>query len=357
MNAIQDTKLKALKRVQRAWMQEADSNRFHPVQAYLDKVTWDGDDHIGALASYFEDKDGLFPLYIRKFLVGCVAKVYERDKYSRGGLSSVRTRMLVLEGGQSLGKSFFARWLCPLPSMFAERAINPDDKDYRLAQASTWIWEVSELGSTTRRADREALKAFLSNTSVRERKAYGRYDIHKPTLANFIGTVNDESGFLSDPTGSERFLVLELVRIDWSYTDAVSLDQLWAHAKYLYESGEDWNLSPEERLKAVETNERFSVENILETRVHEWFEIEPEETEWHMTTADIEDHIRDQANGRLNSQYITRDLAGILKKAGLEKVRRRTVSSPKKPVRGWLGIRTRKEPEVTKGGLFGGVSA
>ena len=58
---------------------------------------------------------------------------------------------------------------------YHEGAINPEDKDCRIRLMSTWIWTVSELGATTRKNDREALKSFLTLETVRDRKWDGKY--------------------------------------------------------------------------------------------------------------------------------------------------------------------------------------
>ena len=71
--------------------------------------------------------------------------------------------MLVLDGDQDIGKSTFCKFLAsPLPELFVEDAIHPDDKEHHRYLATKWIWEVAELGATTRRQDQEAIKSFLT---------------------------------------------------------------------------------------------------------------------------------------------------------------------------------------------------
>ena len=83
--------------------------------------------------------------------------------------------MLVLSGAQGKGKSYLAKWLCPLPDMFIESAIYPDNTDHLKYLASRWIWAVDELGATTRRADIEGLKAFITKDVATFRAVYARY--------------------------------------------------------------------------------------------------------------------------------------------------------------------------------------
>ncbi len=81
------------------------------------------------------------------------------------------------------------------------------------------------------------MKHFISTKTVTVRKPYGHYDITKPALASLIGTINNEAGFLSDPTGNRRFLVCTIEAINWDYMQIVDLTQLWAEATFKYKNG------------------------------------------------------------------------------------------------------------------------
>ena len=181
--------------------------------------------------------------------------------------------MLVLDGGQDAGKSHFAAWICPLKNHFMESGIQPDNNDHKIALVTTWIWEVVELGATTRRADREALKSFITLKDVTARKPYGRRPIHKPALASFIGTVNNESGFLNDPTGSRRFLTCTIANINWDYSKKLAVSDVWAQAYHLYKTGFNYKLTAAEKAKQVEVNEEYEVEEPLIAEVLSYYTI------------------------------------------------------------------------------------
>lgn len=264
-----------------AYLSDAWQNRYHPLRDYFAGLKYEGQDVIGELTSYIQDTNGMFPAFFKRWLIGSVARVMTR----------AQNRMLVLDGPQGIGKDYFARWLCsPMPEFYHEGAISPDDKDCRLRLLSTWIWTVSELGATTRRSDREALKSFLTLETVRDRKPFGKYDIQGAAITSFIGTINNEGGFLSDPTGNRRFMTVKLAAVDWGYTK-LEVDQIWAQGYDLYLSGEPWDLQPDESKVAAEINEVYETDDLTEAAILKYFTIDPKQTTWWMPTVDIVEHL------------------------------------------------------------------
>ncbi|RME05554.1 MAG: hypothetical protein D6803_08655, partial [Anaerolineae bacterium] len=275
---LRDIGIREVNVAEDAYLAEAWQNRYHPVREYLNGLQYDGQDHIGRLAEFFDDEQGVFGIWIRRWLIGAVAKA----------MMGVQNRMLILDGPQGIGKSYFVRWLgSALPNYYYEGPINPDSKDDRLLLTRKWIWEVTELGATTRRADREALKGFLSLQEVTIRKPYGRFPITKPALASFIGTVNNETGVLNDPTGSRRFMACTVTAIDWQYTKAVKVDDVWAQAFDLYIAGEPWELTADEKAQAEEINEYYTIEDPIQSAILKHFDVDPQRMDWWMPTIEI----------------------------------------------------------------------
>lgn len=254
---------KGISAMEDAYVTEAAKNAYHPIKIYLEGLTWDGYDYITDLTRHFTDEQEVFAKWFRKWIVGAVAKVYGRGQ----------NPMLVLDGGQDKGKSTFAAWLCPteLKKHFKEGAIQPDKNDHQVLLATTWLWEVSELGATTRRADREALKSFITQQTVTARKPYDRRPIYKSAMTSFIGTINNEAGFLNDPTGNRRFLTCTITHIDFDYS-LINVNDIWAQAYHLYKNGYDWQLSKEEKNIQRVINETYETEEPLIAEFHKHFE-------------------------------------------------------------------------------------
>ncbi len=241
-----------------AWTAHALDNAYHPVRDFLAGLRWDGNDHIAALLGHITSDRGDLALYLRRWLIGACAKAYSTG--------TVQNRMLVLDGEQGIGKSRLVRWLAEAPGrpeLFVEGPINPASSHDEIRQITAWIWEVSELTSTTSNADRNKLKEFLSKGTVTVHAPYAHHDLVKPALASFFGTVNNVGGFLNDPTGSRRFMVAHVEAIDWDYT-RLDARQVWAQAYALYKAGEPWELSPSEAAAADATNSEYEVSDPLE---------------------------------------------------------------------------------------------
>jgi hypothetical protein len=327
------------KKAELAWMVEASQNSFHPIIDYLNSCTWNGEDHIGKLCSYFEDEQKVFSIWLRRWLIGCVAKVMA---YPRGQ----QNRVLILQGDQNLGKSYFCRWLAgAVPGFYIESPINPEDKDYSIRKINKWIWEIGELGNTTRRADREALKDFLSNQNVTVRKPFAHYDINKPAMANFIGTINDEGiGFLNDPTGSRRFMSCTLTKIDWSYSRDIDINQLWGNAMALFKQGEPWDLTEDEKGLANRINGNYEIENPIAPYIFKYFEVDPKETTWITPTNEIIDRLVAMDVKGYAGNLLSQHIAHALKQMRLTKSKMR-ITGYSNPVWVWIGIKSNGKKE------------
>jgi len=307
-----------LQAMEDAYLAHAMENGYHPIKAYLDGLKWDGYGHIDDLATYFTDihtkqptpcgDEPVYKIFFRRWIVGAVAKV----------LAAKQNAMLVLDGAQGIGKSHFVRWLASgVPSRyFIEKAINPEDKDDDVRLINKWIWEVPELGATTKRADHEAIKHFISKMEVTVRKPYGHYDVHKPAMASMIGTINNEVGFLNDATGNRRFLVCTLENINKEYSQKIDVNQVWAEAVALYKSGGETEfLTQEETELQTCLNDTYMVDDPMMNGLLEKCNADPKDTRNFASTIAILEHLGYTQLRKAD----TMSLAAAAKKIGLQK--------------------------------------
>ena len=338
---MRDLTYTSTKAFEDAYIAHALRNSYHPIKSYLNSLKWDGLGHIEQLGACLADNhapfangDTVSARFLRRWLIGAVGKVFDR----------IQTPMLVIEGKQSLGKSHFVAWLASvLPDYFIEGPISPDDKDAKIRLMSRWIWEVSELGATTRRADVEALKSFITLRDVTVRKPYGHHDVHGPAVCSLIGTLNDSGGFLNDTTGSRRFLTLALTGLNWDYRQFVNVSQVWAQAVHLYRAGESPYLTPDERDKQNEINAEFTAVDPVEDVIASRFVIDPTRQDWRTPSIDVLTAVGDTLHG--TSTGHARAIAAYLKSRGI------VASRPYiggRQVRGYCGVRPMTEVETNQ---------
>lgn len=241
----------------------AEENPHHAVKEYLRGLCWDG---IPRLADWLQRLGGATDTLLaremgRLWMVGAAKRALEPG--------CQMDYMLVLQSGQGQKKSTTARILSrssmnggPLsPDAYADMPPDIKNKDTWQLMAGSWIVEVGELNSL-KKAEASAIKQFLTLTKDRFRPSHARLFRSFPRQCAFIGTVN-ESNFLTDPTGSRRFWVVELRgRID-AEALAAEIDQLWAEAVVQVDAG----VLP---YLAEDLDKEREVEAAKYTTVHPW---------------------------------------------------------------------------------------
>jgi len=317
---LKDRGLGNIRQIEDAVLREADKHHFHPIKEYFQSLLgWDGAPHIERLTSFFDDDDGIFPMLMEKWLIGSVEKIFTDGQ--------AQNPVLVLDGKQNLGKSHLCWWLTPphlREKYFIESPIDPDDKDNRIRLVNKWIWEVSELGATLKRADVEALKSYITLRQVVVRTPYAKYDLVKPAMASFIGTLNDAGGFLLDPTGHRRFRPCHLTKIDWSYAEHISQGDIWAEAYCRYLQGETHLLTRKQQMSMEHLYDYYQLEDPIMEMLKTHFRLGTF-TDW-MSSEDILTYLNTMGliQGGYNIRH-TMALSRATKKLGLRKRRKKGI--------------------------------
>lgn len=212
------------------------------IRSYFAGIQWDGQDHISRLAQYYKDDhasvykettgetggeyaSGVFHLYLRYWLMGAVAKIWDNHP----------NYLLVLHGQQCLGKSYFVRWLGNvLPAYFAQSPISLQGRDKYIDLTTRFIWEVSEIEPGKKKAcDQEfqatTLEELITSVLIRLRLPYEREPQMYPATASLVMTQNG-AGF---PV-SRSMLICRLTEVDWHYATEINPHQVWAQAVAAY---------------------------------------------------------------------------------------------------------------------------
>jgi len=296
-------------------MQLARENEYSPVAEYLESVSLKHkDDTVSLLdnmaSRYFGTTEPLFDLYVRRTLIGAVARALNPG-------CKVDTA-LILQGKQGLHKSSFFSTLAGAGPWFDDSLGSTSDKDERLKLQTHWILEWAELERALSRRSTGDVKSFLSSCVDNLRVPYGRTVEAFPRHCIMTGTTNEEE-FLADSTGDRRFWVIPVQKnIDCELL-ALERDQIWAAAVALYRKSERWWFESDEQALSQVLNQRFHVEDPWMQYIREHIDTLPDEVGF------VRVYVRDLLNNCLQLDKAKQDkgsqmrVAAILKRLGFAK--------------------------------------
>ena len=146
--------------------------------------------------------------YLTKWLVAVVANTMD-DRECRNHTC------LVLTGEQGKFKTTFLDLLCPpaLKGYSYTGKIYPQEKDTLTYIGQNLIVNIDDQLKALNKRDENELKNLITCPMVKYRMPYDKYVEEHPHLASFVASVNGND-FLTDPTGSRRFLPFEVLAID-----------------------------------------------------------------------------------------------------------------------------------------------
>jgi hypothetical protein len=296
-------------------IKSAFSPQYHPVKdIFLTLPKWDGEDHIGCYASRFLT-DGKIDsdLWLRKWLVGCVANVFAEIK---------NQFVLILVGHQGIGKTLVLRKLTQnsqLAEFYEEKLLDVNDKDNLLKVSKKFILNLDEIGGMFKGKNHK-LKSLLTSESHYIRAAYSKTEEKYERLCSFAGT-SDVDNFLNDLAGSRRFVVIKCQQID--YQSPLDVGKLWAQAYALFNSGYRYWMDAEEQ-KIIEYNNRtFEKVNEVEELISHYLE-PAKNKENFMSTTEVQEYLKE----RTSRVFEVNHLGQTLRKLGYQRSLKRISGHP-----------------------------
>ena len=258
--------------------------------------------------------------YLTKWLVAVVANAMN-DRECRNHTC------LVLTGEQGKFKTTFLDLLCPpaLHGYSYTGKIYPQEKDTLTYIGQNLIVNIDDQLKALNKRDENELKNLITCPMVKYRMPYDKYVEEHPHLASFVASVNGND-FLTDPTGSRRFLPFEVLSIDIERAKAISMDNVYAEAKALLKSGFRYWFDDEEVTELYRESEDFQVQTAEMELLLRCFEKPTEDESYSlMTTTEILTYLGIYTHQPL----VAKRMGEALKKARYIKVsKRRNGGSP-----------------------------
>ena len=252
--------------------------------------------------------------YLTKWLVAVVANAMD-DRECRNHTC------LVLTGNQDKFKTTFLDLLCPskLHGYSYTGKIYPQEKDTLTYIGQNLIVNIDDQLKALNKRDENELKNLITCPMVKYRMPYDKYVEEHPHLASFVASVNGND-FLTDPTGSRRFLPFEVLSIDIERAKAISMDNVYAEAKALLKSGFRYWFDDDEIAELYRESEDFQVQTAEMELLLRCFEKPTEDESYSlMTTTEILTYLGIYTHQPL----VAKRMGEALKKAGYIKVSKR----------------------------------
>jgi predicted P-loop ATPase len=217
--------------------------KYNPIRNYFESLpAWNpgGPDYIEMLANYVKTYDQSdFNYNFKKALVRTVACAINDDYHNK--------HAFILYGKkQHTGKTSFLRFLCPNDlKEYSTEHMSSNEADLKISFSKNFFFNIDELQGLSK-YEINHLKSFFSIDYVNVRPPYGKGTIRVPRRVSFFGSTNEDE-FLTDPTGSVRWIVFEMINIDFNYSIKIDINNVWAQAYYLLKSNFKYELTAEDR--------------------------------------------------------------------------------------------------------------
>jgi predicted P-loop ATPase len=226
---------------------------FNPFKNYFENLPeWNPDtnpDYIEKLAIYVKAVDqDRFNYHFKKMLVRVIACALVDSIFNK--------QAFVLVGyTQNSGKSTFCRFLCPRElDEYITETFSPD-KDGQISLAENLFINLDELASLSK-YEINQLKSSFSKDKIKIRRPFEKKATTSARRASFLGSTN-KAEFLTDETGSVRWLCFEINKIKWDYKEAVKINEVWSQAYALYKNGFKYNITAEDIQENDLVNKKF----------------------------------------------------------------------------------------------------
>ncbi|WP_431107734.1 VapE domain-containing protein [Winogradskyella poriferorum] len=245
---------------------------YNPILNYFNGMKkWDGTDYVSKLCQYVSSPDiQQFEYHLRKWLVRSVKCMLIDGYFNKQAF------IITDKGkGQNIGKSHFTKWLCP-PGLPSTRSFEENKKDNLIKLTKNAFIILDELDGISRK-DLNSLKSMFSTDETRVRLPFAKREETIQRTANFIGSTNDDT-FLSDPTGSVRWLVFHVTALDWNYSQDIDINNIWAQAYALSnDSSFEEKLTKEDLENNEKRNEQYQIRSNEQELIEAFFDKPTEE--------------------------------------------------------------------------------
>ncbi|PKP33274.1 MAG: virulence protein [Bacteroidetes bacterium HGW-Bacteroidetes-16] len=301
----------------RSILESTFSLKVNPIDEYFRNLPeFDPDaDYIKEFSQTVKVEDPiLFCEYFKKWIVAVVANAL--TKYGCQNHTA-----LVFTGDQGKFKTTWLDLLCPqsLHQYIFTGKLNLQSKDTSSLIAEMFLINIDDQLRQINNRDENELKNLITTPSIKYRRPYDIYITEYPHTASFMASVNGND-FLTDPTGSRRFLPFEVLEIDIEKAKEFNINLVYSQAFYLYKNDFRYWFDEQDTAILHKNNQAFQMTSLEEQLLLEFFRVpeNKEEITHHLQPAMILEHIEKQTKNRLS----LKKLGEALNKNGFKKIQK-----------------------------------
>lgn len=274
----------------RAILESNFAEKVHPIREYLSRLPLLNPLDFGYTEQLLQTVEVSNPdkwnEYLVKWLIGVVAN-------AMSDVGCQNHTCLVLTGEQGKFKTTWLDHLCPDPlkSYLFTGKIDPQGKDVLTLIAEYLFINIDDQLRALNKRDENELKNLITTPAVKYRRPYDTYIEEYSHLASFMASVNGND-FLTDPTGSRRFLPFEVIRIDIDKALSINMDHVFSEIMYLYRHGKRYWFDDEEIEELHRLSSGFHVQTVEYEMLMQGFEKPADTDDSFMTTAQVLNYLR-----------------------------------------------------------------
>ncbi len=241
----------------------------NPVKDYFTSLpAWDKKDHFKALCdTVIVTNPEKWEEYLKKWMVGVIANALD-------DLKCKNHVCLVLTGEQGKFKTSWLENLCPksLLNYLFTGNIQPKSKDTLTSLAEFLYINIDDQLRQLNRQDENELKNYITMNIAKYRRLFQPFMGEYPHLASFMASVNGND-FLTDITGSRRFLPFQVLDIDIQKAQDIDMDKVYSQLFALFTDNFIYWFNDTEIHELHKNNEAFRVVSIEEELLMEYYDV------------------------------------------------------------------------------------
>jgi hypothetical protein len=194
----------------------------------LDIPEWDGRDHVGEMFSHIALKE------FNNMEAAEIFKEWGANLFRRLYNPLEQNRLIIFKGKQGEGKDTLVHHLLKgFGRYFKNMSVSKRVEENYQVMSQALCLNIAEFDQTAR-VDVSTLKDIITKDSGLFRKPYARAPEDEKFHCSFVSTCNIDD-ILRDYTGNRRFVIFEVLDIDWDYPKDRSL-QVVAQFNHLYKT-------------------------------------------------------------------------------------------------------------------------